>query len=169
MTSVGPLPAGPPVLLLDVDGVINPYGDACPPGYAEHDLFPDDEPVRVNPDHGRWITELQDHYDVLWASGWNDEANDLLAPLLGIAPLPVLAMPATPFRPGDKVPRIAAGTHGRAAAWLDDLHTPEAGDWAAARPWPTLLVPVDPARGLLREHVDALLAWAPAARGTIAP
>lgn len=164
-----PVRAGRPVLLLDVDGVVNPYDGGCPPGYAEHDLFPGEEPVRINPDHGRWIIELLGHYDVVWATGWNDEANDRLAPLLGIAPLPVLTMPAGPFRPADKLPRIAAFAHGRPAAWLDDQHVPEARDWAAHRPWPTLLIPVDPARGLLREQVDALLDWAPARRGTIPP
>jgi hypothetical protein len=116
---------------------------------------------------GRWITELLGHYDVVWATGWNDAANDRLAPLLGLAPLPVLAMPAGPFRPADKLPRIAAFAHGRPAAWLDDQHVPEARACAAHRPWPTLLIPVDPARGLLREQVDALLDWAPARRGTI--
>jgi hypothetical protein len=97
-----PVRAGRPVLLLDVDGVVNPYDGGCPPGYAEHDLFPGEEPVRINPDHGRWIIELLGHYDVVWATGWNDEANDRLAPLLGIAPLPVLTMPAGPFRPAGR-------------------------------------------------------------------
>jgi hypothetical protein len=43
---------GRPVLFLDVDGVLNPFGPVCPPGFAEHDLFPGEEPVRVNPEHG---------------------------------------------------------------------------------------------------------------------
>jgi hypothetical protein len=42
-----------PALLLDVDGVINPYGTAtCPAGFTEYDLFPGEEPVRLCPAHG---------------------------------------------------------------------------------------------------------------------
>ncbi len=45
----------------------------------------DDEPVLVNPEHGIWISELARVFDVTWATAWNDDANRLLAPLLGIA------------------------------------------------------------------------------------
>ena len=35
-----------PLLLIDVDGVLNPYQD-CPAGYSEFAIFPEDEePVR---------------------------------------------------------------------------------------------------------------------------
>jgi hypothetical protein len=59
------------MLLLDVDGVLNPYGPDCPPGFVEHALFPDeDEPVRLCAVHGEWIAELAGAYDVVWATGW---------------------------------------------------------------------------------------------------
>jgi hypothetical protein len=36
-----------PLLLLDVDGVLNPFAaPACPPGYTEHEFFPGEDPVR---------------------------------------------------------------------------------------------------------------------------
>ena len=44
------------LLLVDVDGVLNPWGDeCCPAGFSEYDLFPgDDEPVRLAVIHGAW-------------------------------------------------------------------------------------------------------------------
>ncbi|WP_330437885.1 hypothetical protein OHB44_20410 [Micromonospora sp. NBC_00821] len=116
-----------PLLLLDVDGVLTPYGTPQPPaGYTEHHLFPGEEPVRVNLTHGAWITEASAVLDIAWATSWNDEANQLLAPLLRIAPLPVITMPPAPFHPSDKIPAIAAYAQQRPAAWIDDLHTPQA-------------------------------------------
>jgi len=149
-----------PVLFLDVDGVINPFGAACPAGFTEHHLFPGEEPVRINPEHGIWITELTGAFDVVWATGWNDEANRLLAPLLQIKPLPVLTMPAAPFQPGDKVPLVASYAGGRAAAWIDDAHTPEARAWSQARQAPTRLIAIKPAVGLTRASVRQALDWA---------
>src|SRR2546423_14026266 len=98
-----------PLLLLDIDGVLNPYGTPDPPtGFTEHHLFPGEEPIRINPAHGAWITAASDVLDIAWASSWNDDANRLLAPLLHIAPLPVVTMPPSPFDPSQKVPLIAA-------------------------------------------------------------
>ncbi|MGW3853323.1 HAD domain-containing protein [Micromonospora arida] len=152
-----------PLLLLDVDGVLNPYGTPQPPsGYTEHHLFPGEEPVRINPDHGAWIIEASTILDVTWATSWNDEANQFLAPLLHIASLPVITMPPTPFHPSDKVPLVAAYAQRRPAAWVDDLHTPQARTWAAGRSSPTLLITTNPTIGLTRDSIDHVIAWAKA-------
>jgi hypothetical protein len=45
---------------------------------------------------GEWISQLRRVFDVAWATAWNDDANRLLAPLLGIAPIPVVIMPPPP-------------------------------------------------------------------------
>jgi hypothetical protein len=42
-----------PLLLLDVDGVLNPFAaPACPPGYTGHELFPGEDLARLCPAHG---------------------------------------------------------------------------------------------------------------------
>lgn len=45
-----------PLLFLDVDGVLNPYGGLRDPGrFTAHHLFPGEEPVLVDPAHGALI------------------------------------------------------------------------------------------------------------------
>jgi hypothetical protein len=68
-------------------------------------------------------------------------------------------MPAPPFRPEDKVAPVDASVGERPAAWLDDLVSAAAREWAAGRTAATLLIEVDPSVGLTRHHVDGLTAW----------
>lgn len=149
-----------PVLFLDVDGVLNPFGSDCPAGFMEHDVFPGEEPVRVNPEHGTWISELRAAFDVIWATFWNEDANRLLVPLLRIDPLPVLAMPSAPAVSATKVPLIASYAGRRPAAWIDDAHPPEARAWSQGRQAPTSLVTTEPTIGLTRPQVRQALDWA---------
>lgn len=150
-----------PVLFVDIDGVLNPYGPQCPEGCTEHRLFPEDaEPVRVCPRHGDWLRELARHYDLIWATSWSHRERALLASLL---PLPAfhgsVELPNGPFDPARKVPAIARVAGTRPVAWMDDMLTDAAWSWARTRRAPTLLVPIDPACGLTRSHVQALLDW----------
>jgi hypothetical protein len=98
-------------------------------------------------------------FEVVWATAWNGEANTLLAPLLGIDPLPVAVMPKIPFEPREKVPVVSAYAQDRPAVWIDDLHTPQGQAWAASRTAPALLIPVAPRTGLTLDHVDEALSW----------
>jgi hypothetical protein len=148
------------LLFLDVDGVLNPFPE-CPEGFEEYDFFPEDEePVRLARFHGEWLRELARVFDIAWASGWGEDANRLLSPHFGLPKLPVVALPPIPFEPRAKVPGVAdlAGDH--PAAWVDDMVTPEAREWARTRSAPTLIVEVDSATGLTRAAVDELLDWA---------
>ena len=149
-----------PLLLLDVDGVLNPFPE-LPDGFVEIDLFPEDEePARLAAIHGDWLRELADAYDLAWATGWGEEANRLLCPFFGLPELPLVPLPSMPFEPRHKVPAVAAFAAERPAAWVDDMLGPEALAWAAARIEPTLLIDIDSATGLARANVDRLLAWA---------
>jgi hypothetical protein len=150
-----------PVLLIDIDGVLNVYGtEDCPEGYSEVGLFADDdEPARLCAGHGEWLRELAEQFDLAWASAWGVDAHRLLGPILGLHEFPFVPMPAVPFPPADKVPAIESFVGNRPAAWLDDIVTPEAREWARGRMTPTLLIEVDHRTGLERRHVDGLLAW----------
>ncbi len=151
-----------PLLLLDVDGVLNPFPDT-PEGFTEYAFFPeDDEPVRLASFHSDWLGELAAVFEIAWASGWGHDANRLICPLFGLPDFPVISFTAVPFEPRAKVPAVAAFAGDRPAAWVDDLLTQEAQVWAETRTAPTLLLPVDSATGLTRHHVDELLDWAAA-------
>ena len=162
------MPARLPLLLLDVDGVLNPHAaPCCPPGYTEHELFPGEEAVRVGAAHGRWLTELATRFQLAWATAWGAEANRLLAPLLEIPELPVIGFPPVPFHPRDKLPAVARYAGGRPLAWVDDQLPAETRAWAAARRAPALLIEVDPADGLTRPVVDGCLRWAEGIAGEL--
>jgi len=149
------------MLLLDVDGVLNPYAAlTCPAGFAEYAFFPGEEPVRLAEEHASWLADLGGRFELSWATGWGANANRLLSPFLGLAELPFVEFPPAPFRPEEKVPAIAAFAAGRPAVWIDDMLTPEAYAWADERPEPTLLIAADPAEGLRRSMVDEALSWA---------
>jgi hypothetical protein len=151
-----------PVLLMDIDGVLNPYAaSTCPTGYSEYQLFPDDpEPHRLCVQHGAWLAELSNTFDIAWASAWGCMAHELLGPILGIERFPFVPMPPIPFPPAEKVPVIDSYVGARPAAWLDDLIGDEGHAWATSRTHPTLLLAVDPALGWTRNEVEQLLTWA---------
>jgi hypothetical protein len=148
-----------PLLLLDIDGVLNPFAaQTIPDGYVERHLF-DGDPVLVNVRHGDWIRELAAVFDVVWVSGWGEDANRVLAPLLRLAALPVVPLPSAPFAATAKVSAVAAFAGQLPAVWIDDALTEAARVWAAGRRAATLLIPTNPAVGWTRRHVDQALRW----------
>jgi hypothetical protein len=148
-----------PLLLLDVDGVLNPFPDT-PDGYSEYRFFPeDDEPVRLCADHADWLRELMADFEIVWASAWGEAANELICPAFGLPSFRVVALPSSPFEPREKVPAVAAFVGERPAAWVDDVVTDEARAWARERQARTLIVEASSASGLTREIVERLKAW----------
>jgi hypothetical protein len=152
----------PPLLFVDIDGVLNPYQGPCPDGFDEHWLFPeDDEPVRVCRQHGVWLRELAQHYDLMWGSAWSAEDRALLARILDLPQFcGAVELPRGLFDPALKVPAIDRIAGGRPLAWIDDMLIPAAWTWEQARSVPTLLIPIDPAVGLTYQQVQQLRDWA---------
>ena len=61
-----------PLLLLDVDGVLNPHSAPdCPPGYQEYEFPRGEAPVRLCTAHGPWLQELATRFQVVWATAWD--------------------------------------------------------------------------------------------------
>jgi hypothetical protein len=148
-----------PLLLLDVDGVLIPYAAAAPPtGFRRYTL--QDELVWLAPHHGDWLRPLADQFQLVWATGWEHDANRLIAPILGLPALPVITFPRDDSGRFSKLPTILQAVGDRALAWVDDELTSAAHDWAARRPAPTLLLDANPAIGLTAEIVAAIAGFA---------
>ena len=150
-----------PLLLLDVDGVLNPYAAAVSPdGYQEFEFFPGEEPIRLCAEHGLWLRELAARFEIVWATAWGTDANRLLGPFLRLPELPFIRFPPPPFEPRDKLPAVISFAADRPLVWIDDALAPEVREWAARRPVPTFLIDVHPATGLTRPVIDDCLSWA---------
>ncbi|WP_211244604.1 HAD domain-containing protein [Actinospica robiniae] len=176
-----------PILFLDVDGPLNPYAapiEDHPDGYGTHRMRPaswaqDYPPVRLpggqervptlrvwlNPAHGKALLSLP--VELVWATTWEHEANEWIAPHLHLPDLPVLAWHEHDVVrwPDDgtfwKTQPVAAYAAGRPFAWFDDQIEPEDIRWCEDNyPAPTLLLPIDPAVGLRDADFDAVANWA---------
>ncbi|MQY12439.1 hypothetical protein SRB5_25730 [Streptomyces sp. RB5] len=159
-----------PVLLLDVDGPLNPFAakrHRRPRGYTTH-RFPVPEvpkPLRVwlRPEHGPRLLALP--YDLVWATTWMHDANTHIGPVLGLPTLPVIEWPELHTVELDglqwKTRHILRWAAGRPFAWVDDEITArEQRFFAAHHEGPALAHFVDPRRGLVDEDFAALAAWA---------
>jgi hypothetical protein len=130
------------------------------------------------------LLALGELFDLVWASGWEEKADEHLPRLLGLpANLPHLSFSRDPMAPSGasnedgrvtsghwKLDAIEAHAGGRPLAWIDDALGPECHAWAAARAAPTLLVQTAPELGLTSREARLLADWAkahsrPASRG----
>ena len=105
---------------------------------------------------------LDEWFDSVWCSGWEEKADEHLPYLLGVARYAHLSFGQNPAA-GDghwKLAAIEAHTRGRPLAWIDDGIDESCEAWAAARPEPTLLMKTDPAVGLTDDGVEELVRWA---------
>jgi hypothetical protein len=162
-----------PLLLLDVDGPLNPYAakpTRRPPGYRTYRMRPggwDDpklKPLRVwlNPDHGPRLLALP--YDLVWATTWRGDANIWIGPALGLPELPFIDWPDTSAAPEElhwKTQAAVDWAGGRAFAFVDDELSDADRDYVAAHhAGPALLLTIDPGIGLLPEDFARLTEWA---------
>ncbi|WP_354699079.1 hypothetical protein DSM112329_04785 [Paraconexibacter sp. AEG42_29] len=123
-----PLPAGDrPLLLLDLDGVLLPF--AARPDDIEHRLR-GELSLRFRPDTPRLLRELGRDFDLVWATMWEHRANTVVAPLLGLPPLPVISFDdRVPAHRTLKLPAVRRQVGDRALAWIDDSLGADAHAW----------------------------------------
>jgi hypothetical protein len=157
-----------PLLMVDIDGVISLFGGpptaspvSAPPGGSFHSI--DGIPHFLSATAAAHLLELSIIFDLVWASGWEEKADEHLPRLLGLpAGLPHLTFERRVGRSNAhwKLDSIEAHAAGRPLAWLDDALDEECRRWAEKRSAPTLLVRTEPANGLTGEEAELLRRWA---------
>ncbi len=155
-----------PILAIDVDGVISLFGFDEPPdrSVARFELI-DGMVHCISIGAGSRLLRLRKHYDLVWATGWEQRANDSLPLLLGIPELPVVSFDGTAvFGTAHwKLGPLEAYAKGRPLAWIDDNHDESCHEWARRREEggePTLLVPTESHLGIEEAHAEVLTIWA---------
>ncbi len=152
-----------PILAVDIDGVICPYGwDESLPSPPGRVIVVDGLPHCLSHAAGLTLRSLVPFFELIWASGWEDRANRHLPPLLEMPPFPYLSFAGTArFGTADwKLPVLEAFGSGRPLAWIDDSLDHKCYAWAEHRPEPTLLVQPISGIGITVEHRDELIHWA---------
>jgi hypothetical protein len=158
-----------PILAVDIDGVISLFGFDQPrePGPTGAEQPPGDFHLIdgmlhcVSTPTGARLNRLGELYDLVWASGWEDRANDHLPAILGVPELPYLTFDGrAQFGTAHwKLDALDAYAGDRPLAWIDDSLDASCFEWAEQRAAPTLLVSTDSDVGLTEAHVGALEAW----------
>jgi len=153
--------------MVDIDGVISLFGA---PAHTDPDRSRagslhsiDGMPHFLSSSAAAHLLALAEVYDLVWASGWEERANEHLPRLLGLPPaLPFLRFERAVGRSHAhwKLDAIERYAQARPLAWIDDSFNDACHDWARARAVPTLLVRTDPAHGLSGREARLLVRWA---------
>lgn len=155
-----------PLLFLDVDGPLIPFRDRAT---GRSDVAGPGNPLigRLDPADGRRLLALGCR--LVWATTWMADANEVVAPRLGLPALPVVEFPDDDEEPSGglhwKTRFLAHWAGGRRFVWLDDEITEADRRWVEAHhPAPALLHRVDPFAGLAETDFTLIRRWIDAGR-----
>jgi hypothetical protein len=157
---------GRPLVLLDVDGVLNlgqflsskqrsalQHRHGWYSGRAGDDHY--GTRIVLNRYWGPLLISLEEQgAELAWATGWQKEANWYISPLLGLGDLRW-----APAVHGRKAYTVVPWTEGRPWAWLDDIEDELKVASALSQHRPHCPVLVDRATGLTPDHVETVREW----------
>jgi hypothetical protein len=154
-----------PLLFLDVDGPLLPFGGESPSGHQEGASV--SHLAGLRPETGRRLAALP--CTLVWATTWLEDANTEVAPRIGLPVLPVVTWPEpTPADEHEdqwfglcwKTRTLVDWAAGRPFAWVDDEITDADRLWVPGHhPGTALLRSVDAALGLVDQDFAAIDAW----------
>ena len=156
-----------PLLFLDVDGTLLPFGG---PGMLPQprDGKPDDPDLPrpeldlIDPALGPLLLGLS--CDLVWATAWMGDANEVIGSRVGLPELLVADLP--PYGDGEpnglgwKTRALVRVAEGRPFVWVDDVIT-EMDRWFVEleHPGPALLFQVESSVGLTADGVEEIATW----------
>lgn len=156
----------PPILFVDVDGVISLFGFPATGRAPGRFHWIDGVAHCIGEHSGERLRRLEGRFELVWATGWEEKANEYLPHLLELSrrEYPVLTFDGRAVFGSAhwKLDAIERYARGRSAAWIDDSLDETCHAWAARRREPTLLVETESPVGITDEHVERLLRWADA-------
>lgn len=158
-----------PLLLIDVDGPLNPYAQSYSQLRKEkkfkvYRLL--GYKVWLNRWHGEELNKLAELYELVWCTTWEHSANELIGPRIGLPELPVIEfgknLPDKPPVRGLywKSAVILEYTDNRPFVWLDDeCQEVDADYFKANRTGKFAVLPVSPITGLITENFADVREW----------
>jgi hypothetical protein len=162
--------AGPPLVFLDVDGPLIPFRARTTRRRQSLTNFagPSREALgnplvdRLDPADGRRLLGLG--CQLVWATTWMAEANEIISPRLGLPELPVVDFPDTDDEPVRglhwKTMFLTRWAAGRPFVWIDDETTDLDRLWVGSRhPGKALVHRVDPLIGLADADFASIHRW----------
>lgn len=153
-----------PILFVDVDGVLSLFGFDAGGELPGPFHWIDGVAHCIPPESGPRLVRLAGSFELVWATGWEEKANEYLPHILDLPfrDLPTLSFDGRAVFGSShwKLDAIGEYAGARPAAWIDDHMEDACRTWAEQRRAPTLLIETEPATGITEHHTEQLLEWA---------